>query len=237
MHGQALWRLDGVWGNTCQITMISHAFNLPNIKWRKRGNLRILQDHKHRSAYEGDPKINDPSNSVHERDLSNKVGFYFEVPVQKGQKKHWRKDLPVSHQRAAASYWPTASIVYLAGPLSLALNTKLSQQLAILVEPTGKKGRSYRGDAHMCSCCLNNNKYLWMHYSRPVSQERGLFSPKKNSTLLIYLQIYLFFKEHERWQQPRFSPPALFLLSVMLLREINRTTVASKLCLSFPLSE
>lgn len=71
--------------------MISHAFNLPNIKWRKRGNLRILQDHKHRSAYEGDPKINDPSNSVHERDLSNKVGFYFEVPVQKSQRETLKK--------------------------------------------------------------------------------------------------------------------------------------------------
>lgn len=235
MHGQALWRLDGVWGNTCQITMISHAFNLPNIKWRKRGNLRILQDHKHRSAYEGDPKINDPSNSVHERDLSNKVGFYFEVPVQKGQRETLKKRSACFSSEGCCQL--LAYIVYLAGPLSLALNTKLSQQLAILVEPTGKKGRSYGGDAHMCSCCLNNNKYLWMHYSRSCETGRGLFSPKKNSTLLIYLQIYLFFKEHERWQQPRFSPPALFLLSVMLLREINRTTVASKLCLSFPLSE
>lgn len=34
-----------------------------------------------------------------------------------------------------------------------------------------------------------------------------------------------------------FSPLALFLLSVMLPREINRTTVAGKLCLSFPRSE
>lgn len=53
----------------------------------EKGDLRILQDHKHRSANEDDPEINDPTNSVHERDLSNKVGFYFEMPVQKGQRE------------------------------------------------------------------------------------------------------------------------------------------------------
>lgn len=34
--GRALWWLDGCEG-TCQTTTISHAFNLPNIKWWKRG--------------------------------------------------------------------------------------------------------------------------------------------------------------------------------------------------------
>lgn len=121
--GQALWWLDGVWGNTCQITMISQVcFNLPNIKWWKRGNLRILQDHKHRSAYEDDPKINDPSNSVHKRDLSsipNKVGRLLfwsasaEGPERNAEEKIClfliRGLLPVIGLQPALFTWPAPS--------------------------------------------------------------------------------------------------------------------------------